>query len=47
MGKYLFQAVLRITYANPTSNRVESQSSPSDTLDTQPPPYPMAEKEKK
>ena len=47
MGEYLFQAVARIAYTNPTSNRVESQSSPSDTLATQPPPYPMAEKEKK
>jgi len=39
MGEYLFQTVPLIAYTDPTSNCVESHSSPSDTLDTQPPPY--------
>ena len=38
MGEYLLQAVARIAEADPT-NSVETQSGPSDTLDTQPPPY--------
>jgi len=47
MGKYLFQAVPRIAEADLTSNSVESQSGPSDTPDTLPPPYTKPEKKEK
>ena len=46
MGEHLFQAAPRIAYADPTSNSVESDSSPVDTLNTQPPPYTAPEKKK-
>ena len=44
MGEHLFQAVTRIAEADPTSNSVEIKSGPSDTPDTQPPPYTKPEK---
>ena len=46
MGENLLQTVPRIAYADPTPNSAESDSSPADTLDTQPPPYTAPEKKK-
>ena len=46
MGEYLFRAVAHITYVDPASNGVESDSAPSDILDTQPPPYTAPDKKK-